>query len=174
MPWFRLNRTSQNLTLQSVEELGYQIQIDSLDLLTPYDPGRPPRMVRGQASRAALAAVGWNPPRQAESYRGHRGHVEHRHDERERTPAAEQAQMIAARSTKAERDMDKPPAKGERTSERMEYLAARPILSMAEAGELVGISRSTLLRARRSGVLPARKLGEAGTAGRVVILRCRV
>lgn len=49
------------------------------------------------------------------------------------------------------------PAPG--TAERLDYLLRRPVVSLGEAGELTGLSRSTLLRAIDAGELPRRKVG---------------
>lgn len=45
------------------------------------------------------------------------------------------------------------------TSARLAYLKARLVVSLAEAGELTGLSRSTLLRAIQNGDLAATKVG---------------
>jgi excisionase family DNA binding protein len=45
------------------------------------------------------------------------------------------------------------------TAARLEYLTARPVVSLAEAGELTGLSRSTLLRAIAAGDLASSKVG---------------
>lgn len=45
------------------------------------------------------------------------------------------------------------------TAERLTYLTARPVVSLAEATELTGLSRSTLLRSIDAGTLTATKVG---------------
>lgn len=50
-------------------------------------------------------------------------------------------------------------APGQRTAERMRYLAARPSLFTAQAVELSGLSETTIKKAIATGALDSRKVG---------------
>lgn len=60
---------------------------------------------------------------------------------------------------------------GARTAERMAYLRAKPVLTVAESIELTGFSREAILQARKAGELPSRKLGRAVRIGTADLLR---
>ena len=64
---------------------------------------------------------------------------------------------VAERAVRENATADTTPEPG--TAERLAYLTARLVLSLAEAGELTGLSRSTLLRAIANGDLPSTKVG---------------